>query len=607
MKALKNKAFFIFTTLCFFISFSGSTFAIEQWDTLQLPPGASNSCEALLDTRGEKYLDAWKKTEEALRQRGERGESQPSLKVFFPSMTFPYHVIGKIKAIDAYELRGVGIEVMNLAKSPAAQLLIVTSVPLEMASVRNYLKQYLMDDEKIESAMQRIHFFNMNDASSLPLAQKILEPKNKSQLLRLRELIDRLTNHRQYPVFMKTFITTPLEGVLADQLDISIFGNPKVNAFVEVKSNFHRIAEESGVQKTTAYTDISSEKELVLALKKLAQQSVKKVMLKKNQGTSGQGNATLEISKTLKKELLSKKLNIQKIMEDIYKIVKPVNKDLNAENFIEEMFAHGGVAEAFIENIVITEDGNPWSPSGQFDVYSDHIQVMGCHDQKFIPGTEGVFEGAIYPAMSKAICQQIYKMGLKMGEKLRRQGYRGRFAMDTIVSRDPKTQKETVWLIEINARSGGTHTVDAMVQLTDAVQNSSGRKKGSMESYRWYAMNNEGRLIPLFYEGTDNFYHEGLKSFSSDQELLDFIYQTDFSKYLPSYVGNIPMANRKNKRGILPHMIQARSQGKMGFMAIGHQNLEDARSIFADFKEAFSRALDDRLQAHLPYVPAVSE
>lgn len=669
-----------------------ATGEVEQWDTLTLPPGAELDCQRLLESAEDNSFHRdWARTEAYQKQRWYENYQQadgrmlevprPILKILFPSMTLPYSVIGNIKNIEAYELRGFCPEVMKAALDPTTHLVIATSVELEEATVRNCIRQVMTgkikgaieSPELLEQAVEqifskRIHLFNVGNPSSLPLSQKFLQSSEKKA--ELKSLVDSIKQRYGIPdegAFMQTFVTTPQEGWVADYLGVSVWGNPLLNAMVENKSTYHKIAERSGIRKADAIYDIFGHEALAKAILQMlernmrrvfAQKSeqgvvfshplmqqiydgltneekreqVQKLMQKWNQGTSGQGNAPKLISEEAVVAFLSdnRDLALNIIRENLTQNMKTANpKEISNESFVDMLATDGGVVEQFVPYVQTFENSDgeklPISPSGQADIRANGITLMGCHEQKFIPGVPGgVFLGAIYgwSRLGPDICRQVYQKTLLIGKILKQMGYLGRFAIDFVVARDPVTNKLEVVIIEINARSGGTHTVDAMVALTLAFQFEERlAQELDVEPHHWYAQVDGDRRVKLFNEGTDNFYHKGLMRFCSDQELLDFLYQRD-----PKYWKRgeeVPMANSLNKRGILPHMIQARkgvtppkgikglwnkfkralkreepAKGKMGFVSIGHDSYEDAHSLFESFSDALVEALDNFEKTH---------
>lgn len=642
-----------------------------QWDTLTPPPGAELECARLFeDGQSNSFTRQWSRTEEFLRRdrhyeavgnRMARLETpRPYLKVLFPSMTLSYSVIGNIKNIEAYELRGFCPEIMKAAKDPTAHMVIVTSVELEEATVRNCIRISMKSKvpaDKLEATVDsilknRIRFVHADNSSPLPLSQKFLQ--NPEKMTELRSVVDQIKQSNGIPdegAYMQTFVTTPQEGWVADQLGISVWGNPLLNAGIESKSSYHKVAQMAEVKKADAEIDILSEDQLVESIYKLMERNLKRVfttfsgegasfslpllqqiydnmgeddqlemvrklMQKWNQGTSGQGNAPKQISEAAVREYFSgnRQRALDVIRENLTRNMKTANEEIiTPKQFVDKLVSDGGVVEQFVPYVQTYTNALkqrfPVSPSGQADIRDQGIKLMGCHEQKFIPDIPGgVYEGAIYgwSRLGEDICRQVYQKTLRIGQVLKEMGYLGRFAVDFVVAKNPKSGKLEVVVIEINARSGGTHTVDAMVALTSAYQYGEDMAGDTKEPYHWYAqvMNSDGGWseVQLFNEGTDNFLHAGLKLFCSDQDLLDFLYQQD-SKYWKSPVGKVIMADSVNKKGIVPHMIQGRkgspeTDGKIGFVAIEHNSYLAANTLYLKFRQALTEALDELVAQH---------
>ena len=181
-----------------------------------------------------------------------------------------------------------------------------------------------------------------------------------------------------------------------------------------------------------------------------------KVVIKLNDGASGEGNASLRTS------ALRDHVNAPDFEARVTATLAqatPVNKNWNWQRFAQEIPGLGALAEVFIPG-----DDKP-SPSVQVDILPNEngklvVKVAATHEQ-ILGGDDGqVYEGALQPADS-AYRAKLREYGKRVGEYLLEQGATGRFAIDFLAvwendKQGHRTTLRSLDAIEINLREGGT-------------------------------------------------------------------------------------------------------------------------------------------------------
>ena len=139
-----------------------------------------------------------------------------------------------------------------------------------------------------------------------------------------------------------------------------------------------------GVEDLKTYEDIVH---AVAALKDMYP-NIKKVVIKLNDGFSGEGNAIIKYP-----EGYNKKEMFNWIHHNLRNKIVPVAKDLSAALFLEKFSEMGGIVEAFIEGAIKTSPSVQCriNPLGEIDIISTHDQLLSCEDAQ-------VFVGAHFPA-----------------------------------------------------------------------------------------------------------------------------------------------------------------------------------------------------------------
>src|SRR6266700_6320221 len=170
--------------------------------------------------------------------------------------------------------------------------------------------------------------------------------------------------------------------------------------------------------------------------------SLMQAIVKLNEGVSGEGNATVDLS------------NLDEPTDAaIAERVRAMRFELGKVNFDEyaaKFRARGGVVEERV-GVGAKEVRSPSvqlriTPLGKVELLSTHDQMLG--------GPSGQsYLGCIFPA-DKRYAPLITREAAKVGRRLAKEGVIGRFALDFVVVRS--NGKWEPYAIEINLRKGGT-------------------------------------------------------------------------------------------------------------------------------------------------------
>src|SRR5216110_3573479 len=233
--------------------------------------------EDQFDQLQKKLVPLWKSIE--------RFNQDPQTIVVVQSMSIDAIDSGAV--IQAYEERFLFL--LLLLRQPRARLIYVTSRTILPSIIDYYLD--LLPGVIPSHARQRLFLLSPMDGSVRSLSEKLLE---RPRLIdRIRSLI--IDPDRAHLV---PFNTTNREKELALQLGIPMYGADPKFFPLGTKSGCRRIFKEENVPHPVGRENIGSKEELADAIVELRamKPSLKQVMVKLNEGVSGEGNAVIDLS-----------------------------------------------------------------------------------------------------------------------------------------------------------------------------------------------------------------------------------------------------------------------------------------------------------------------
>ena len=444
--------------------------------------------------------------------------------VIIPSITLDQEILAKVSGHVHYEERLLCL--LMLLRMPRTHVVYVTSMPVDPVIVDYYL--HLLPGITRHHALQRLTMLSCYDASPKSLTEKILDRPR---------LIDRIK--KSIPAgnaaHLACFTVTNHERTLAVKLDMPIYGCDPELYDMGNKSNSRKIFKQCGLNVPPGFEDLRNEEEIINAITelKLNYPALRKVVVKMNDGFSGEGNAIFPFDEMGETEELRKW-----VAQHLQSNLKIVAGDLSYKDFMFKFQHMGGIVEAFVEGDVKT------SPSVQcrIDPLGD-CKVISTHDQ-LVGGESGqVFLGANFPAREEYSIE-IGEYGLKVAEVLSKNGVMGRFAVDFISVKEGREWKH--YAIEINLRKGGTtHPYILLQFLTDGDYD--------YENGLFLTANRQTR----YYFCSDNLRNEKYIGLTPP-DLIDIamLHQLHY--------------DGTSQEGVMFHLIGALSQyGKLGVVCIG--------------------------------------
>lgn len=366
--------------------------------------------------------------------------------VIIPSITLDQEILAKVSGHVHYEERLLCL--LMLLRMPRTHVVYVTSTPVDPVIVDYYL--HLLPGITRHHALQRLTMLSCYDVSARSLTEKILDRPR---------LIERIK--KSIPpgnaAHLACFTVTKFERTLAVKLDMPIYGCDPDLYDLGNKSNSRKIFRQCGLNVPPGFEDLRNEEEIINALTelKISDPSLRRAVVKMNDGFSGEGNAVFSFAEMGESEEVKRW-----IADHLQEQLKIVAGDLSYKDFMFKFQHMGGIVEAFVEGEVKT------SPSVQCRINPlGDCKVISTHDQ-LVGGESGqVFLGANFPAREEYSID-IGEYGLKVAEVLSKNGVMGRFAVDFISVKEGKEWKH--YAIEINLRKGGTtHPYILLQFLTD--------------------------------------------------------------------------------------------------------------------------------------------
>lgn len=494
--------------------------------------------QAEFDQLQKKLVPLWKSIEHF--------NQDPQTIVVVPSMSIDAISSGAV--MQAYEERFLFL--LLLLRQPRARLIYVTSQTILPSIIDYYLD--LLPGVISSHARQRLFLISPMDGSVRPLSDKLLARPRLIE--RIRSLI--MDPDRAHLV---PFNTTNREKELALRLGIPMYGaNPKFFP-LGTKSGCRKIFMEENVPHPLGHEDIGSKEDLLNAIREMRAKkpSIEQVMVKLNEGVSGEGNAIVDlrglppvagiddagrpgspIPATTEKAMLEERLRSMRFELE----------GATYESYMKKLQERKAVVE---ERIVGEEFRSPSvqlrvTPLGAVELLSTHDQLLG--------GPSGQsYLGCVFPA-DTGYAALITREAAKVGRRLAKEGVIGRFALDFVVVRS--NGKWEPYAIEINLRKGGTtHPFLTLQFLTDGTYDP--------ETAIFTAPNGRHK----FFVATDHVESPRYRTLTPD-DLFDIVVRHNLH------------FGQTRQTGVVFHMMSALGElGRMGLTAVGNSHKE-ARATY---------------------------
>lgn len=474
-------------------------------------------------------------------------DSGPRDIVVIPSLSLDGMEYSSIPGFHMYEERM--LFTLSLLRHPRARLVYLTSQPVHPAALDYHLS--LLTGIPSAHVRERLTMLAAYDSTARPLTDKILERPRLIE--RIRESIHPERAH------MVCFAVTARERSLAVRLGIPLYGVDPELSHLGSKSGSRAVFKRAGVPLPPGVEGLHSEAEVAEAIADLWEQEgdLSRVVVKHDEGFSGEGNAVLELDPIadVGPKKASRASRVERVTEQLDHL-KFVADHESKTLFFDKLSRLGGVVEAWVEGVTKR------SPSAQLRINPrGELEAMSTHDQILAPDGQ-TYMGCRFPA-DDAYRLDIQRDALAVGEVLRSEGVVGRCAVDFVtVETSPGEWKR--YAIEINLRmSGTTHPLMTMQMLNGGTY--------VAETGLYLTGRGESRC----YVATDSLYDPSYKGLLVE-DVLD-IAAVHGLHYRPW-----------TDTGVVFHLTGSMSQyGKMGVIAIG-KDLAQAETLLDAVKCALA-------------------
>jgi hypothetical protein len=375
--------------------------------------------------------------------------------VVVPSLSLDQEELLKIEGVNHYEERLL-FSLIRL-RNPKTRMVYVTSQPLHPSIVDYYLE--LLPGIPSSHARERLTLFAAYDGSRKPLSQKLLERP------RLLERLRRAVNPAI--AYMTCYNSTPWERDLSLALGLPLLALDPDLLHWGTKSGSREIFKRCDIPHPIGSELVFDQQSLAVATADVWEQDpgLKRIVIKLNQGFSGEGNAILSLDPLagVGPGNAGHRDRVRAITEAFSTLSFQCRTETWA-HFSTKIPELGAIAEAFVEG------DHKESPSVQGRITPlGEVEILSTHDQE-LGGPDGqIFLGCSFPARPDYRLA-IQAMGQRIGQELARQGALERYGVDfiAVAKGDPSDPEWDLQAIEINLRKGGTtHPLMAMKMLTE--------------------------------------------------------------------------------------------------------------------------------------------
>src|SRR5262252_9298761 len=368
--------------------------------------------------------------------------------VVVPSMTIDFECTSA--ELQAYEERFLFL--LLLLRQPRARLIYATSQMIQPNIIDYYLD--LLPGVIASHAKKRLFLISPLDSSARPLSLKLLE---RPRLIEhIRSLIIDFERAHLVP-----YNTTTLERDLAIRLGIPMYGADPKTFWIGTKSGSRRIFDDEGVAHPLGIENLSGIDEVARAIAEMRAQkpSLRQVLVKLNEGVSGEGNALVNLE-----GLAFPGTSAHDVIRQRLEAMKFELPGVTYDSYVAKLKERGGIVEERISGDEFR------SPSAQLRVTPlGTVEHLSTHDQVLGGESGQTFLGCRFPA-DPAYAATIMREAAKVGARLAREGVLGRFAIDFVTVRESNHWQP--YAIEINLRKGGTtHPFLTLQFLTDGCYN----------------------------------------------------------------------------------------------------------------------------------------
>ena len=401
--------------------------------------------------------------------------------VVIPSLSLDRREICKVQGVLHYEERML-FSLIRL-RNPRVRLIYVTSMPLSPIIIDYYL--HFLPGIPFSHARDRLLLFSTYDTSYKSLTQKILERPR---------LVERMHQALQpEKSYMVCYNSTPWERELSLQLNIPLLALDPDLLYWGTKSGSREIFARAKIPHPDGSPLEKTPQDLAEAAADLweRQPQLQRMVVKLNEGFSGEGNALLDLRplQQYNPRVASRQARVLALRESFPQLSFQATNE-TWENYSSRLPELGAIVEAYIEGVRKRSPSVQGyiTPLGRVEILSTHDQILGGPDGQ-------IYLGCRFPA-DEAYRLDLQKLGLKIGNALAGKGALERFGVDFVAVPNYDNGGRITWelqAIEINLRKGGTtHPFMTLKYLTGGRYN--------LEDGLFYSKQGRSK----YYMATDN-------------------------------------------------------------------------------------------------------
>ena len=359
-----------------------------------------------------------------------------------PSLSLPFFGIQSIEQLLHYEERIFYL--FHVLRNPLNRLIVVTSSPVTETLVSYLL--HLIPGIPHSHARRRLHLLHVQDGSTKPLTQKILD--RPALMTRLRKLLSSSPR-----ASISCYNVTQLEEELAFRLQAPLHGPRAEHLRLTSNSGSRQLFQALGITHPHGSKDVQYIGDVARALVELAreQPTLTKACLKHNFSISGYGNAIIDLT-ALQERLQSGEEEDANplhrwVTDCLPQWAHLVHEKQTWKSYQERLELEGGVVEEFVE-------GDPCSVQVRIDL-DGSVDVLGTHEEMVGGENSQVYVGCRFPA-SQRLAGELGRIGLALGEWMAKEGVVGRFTANFLATPKGGENVEKLYATDVHLRKGNT-------------------------------------------------------------------------------------------------------------------------------------------------------
>lgn len=358
-----------------------------------------------------------------------------------PSLSLPFFGVQSIEQLLHYEERIFYL--FHILRNPLNRLIVVTSSPVSETLVSYLL--HLLPGIPHSHARRRLHLMHVQDNSSKPLTQKILD--RPALMTRLKSLINCSPR-----ASISCYSVTPLEEELALSLQAPLHGPRAEHLRLTSNSGSRQLFQALKLEHPKGAENIQYIGDVARALVELAaaNPTLNKACLKHNFSISGYGNAIINLSRLQERLQSGEEPDnpmYRWVTDSLPEWTQVVHEKQTWSSYLERLSLEGGVVEEFVE-------GDPCSVQVRIDL-DGSVDVIGTHEELAGGENSQVYLGCRFPA-SQRLAKELGRLGEVLGRWMAGEGVVGRFTANFLATPKGGESIDKLYATDVHLRKGNT-------------------------------------------------------------------------------------------------------------------------------------------------------